>query len=111
VEVKSCRSGSFFACTLRGVHAWEQRAAIRTCAAALRGGRRKQQRFPTHDARWCNALANEQEARMKLQRVETAHQRIDDLAHALGNLLVEVFHYLALFTIGAAGWPAMMSAR
>jgi phosphate starvation-inducible membrane PsiE len=47
---------------------------------------------------------------MKLQRVETAHQRIDDFAHALGNLLVEAFHYLALFTIGAAiVWSAVVA--
>lgn len=47
---------------------------------------------------------------MKLQRVETAHQRIDEIAHALGNLLVEGFHYLALFTIGAAiVWSAVVA--
>lgn len=47
---------------------------------------------------------------MKLQRIEAAHQRIDALAHALGTLLVEGFHYLALFTIGGAiVWSAVVA--
>lgn len=45
---------------------------------------------------------------MKLQGVETMHQRVSALAHVLGNLLVDGFHYLALFAIGGAiVWSAV----
>ncbi len=47
---------------------------------------------------------------MKLQRVEGVHRRIDAIAHVLGNLLVEGFHYLALFAIGGAiVWSAVVA--
>ena len=39
---------------------------------------------------------------MKLERVEAANRRLHVLADAFGRLLVDAFHYLALFTIGAA---------
>ena len=39
---------------------------------------------------------------MKLERVEAANQRMHVLAAAFGRLLVDAFHYLALFAIGAA---------
>ena len=45
---------------------------------------------------------------MKLQRVETMHQRFNALADVLGNFLVSAFHYLALFAIGGAiVWSAV----
>lgn len=39
---------------------------------------------------------------MKLQWAKATHQRIGGLADVLGNLLVDAFHYLALFAIGGA---------
>lgn len=39
---------------------------------------------------------------MKLQWAETAHQRVNSLADQIGRILVDGFHYLALFAIGAA---------
>ena len=39
---------------------------------------------------------------MKLQPVETINQRIHALADVFGKLLVDRFHYLALFAIGGA---------
>lgn len=39
---------------------------------------------------------------MKLQWAETAHQRMNSLADQFGRILVDGFHYLALFAIGAA---------
>ncbi|HEY4646384.1 MAG TPA: phosphate-starvation-inducible PsiE family protein [Steroidobacteraceae bacterium] len=45
---------------------------------------------------------------MKLQWVETFRQRYNSFADALGNVLVDAFHYLALFAIGAAiVWSAV----
>jgi len=47
---------------------------------------------------------------MKLQWVETFHQRYHAFADALGNVLVDAFHYLALFAIGAATvWSAIVA--
>jgi phosphate starvation-inducible membrane PsiE len=47
---------------------------------------------------------------MKLQRMETMNHRIHSLADALGELLVDGFHYLALFTIGGAiVWSAAVA--
>ena len=37
---------------------------------------------------------------MKLQRAEGANQRLHAFADVVGNLLVDGFHYLALFAIG-----------
>jgi protein PsiE len=39
---------------------------------------------------------------MNLERVEAANKRMHVLADAFGRLLVDGFHYLALFAIGAA---------
>jgi phosphate starvation-inducible membrane PsiE len=39
---------------------------------------------------------------MNLERVEAANRRMHVLADAFGRLLVDAFHYLALFAIGAA---------
>ena len=39
---------------------------------------------------------------MNLQRVEAANRRMHALADAFGKLLVDGFHYLALFAIGGA---------
>ncbi len=38
----------------------------------------------------------------KLQRVEALNQKVHDLSKVAGNLLVDGFHYLALFAIGGA---------
>jgi phosphate starvation-inducible membrane PsiE len=47
---------------------------------------------------------------MKLQRAETMHQRINALADIFGKLLVDGFHYLALFAIGGAiVWSAVLA--
>jgi phosphate starvation-inducible membrane PsiE len=47
---------------------------------------------------------------MKLQWAETTHQRVRTLADAAGNLLVDGFHYLALFAIGGAiVWSAVVA--
>jgi phosphate starvation-inducible membrane PsiE len=39
---------------------------------------------------------------MKLQWAETTHKRMGTVADAFGNVLVDAFHYLALFAIGGA---------
>lgn len=47
---------------------------------------------------------------MKLNWAETLRENLHGLAESLGNLLVESFHYLALFAIGAAtAWAAVMA--
>jgi protein PsiE len=47
---------------------------------------------------------------MKLEWAEDLRERLDALAHALGNVLVDAFHYLALFAIGAATvWSAVVA--
>lgn len=47
---------------------------------------------------------------MRLNWAERMRERLHLLAEALGNLLVEAFHYLALFAIGAAtAWAALMA--
>ena len=47
---------------------------------------------------------------MKLQWTETAHKRMGSLADAFGNVLVDAFHYLALFAIGGAiVWSASIA--
>jgi phosphate starvation-inducible membrane PsiE len=47
---------------------------------------------------------------MKLQRAETMNQRIHALADVVGKLLVDGFHYLALFAIGGAiVWSAAVA--
>ncbi|MGK8479734.1 phosphate-starvation-inducible protein PsiE, partial [Stutzerimonas stutzeri] len=38
---------------------------------------------------------------MKLRWAENLRDSLHELAESLGNLLVESFHYLALFAIGA----------
>ena len=41
---------------------------------------------------------------------ERARERMHGLAESLGNLLMEAFHYLALFAIGAiTAWAAVMA--
>ena len=39
---------------------------------------------------------------MKLQWAETTHKKMGNVADAFGNVLVDAFHYLALFAIGGA---------
>ena len=47
---------------------------------------------------------------MKLKWVETTHQQMGSVAHLLGNVLVDGFHYLALFAIGGAiVWSAVVA--
>ncbi|HYA47595.1 MAG TPA: phosphate-starvation-inducible PsiE family protein [Burkholderiales bacterium] len=47
---------------------------------------------------------------MKLEWAEEFREGINTLAHALGNVLVDAFHYLALFAIGAATvWSAVVA--
>ncbi len=41
---------------------------------------------------------------------ESLREHMHDLAESLGNLLVETFHYLALFAIGAVtAWAAVVA--
>lgn len=45
---------------------------------------------------------------MKLQQAETLNKKVHNLAEAIGNLLVDGFHFLALFAIGGAiVWSAV----
>lgn len=47
---------------------------------------------------------------MKDNLAERARERMHGLAESLGNLLMEAFHYLALFAIGAiTAWAAIMA--
>ena len=47
---------------------------------------------------------------MKSDWAESFRQRINSFADATGNLLVDAFHYLALFAIGAATvWSAVVA--
>jgi len=47
---------------------------------------------------------------MKLQWADNFRQRVNALADVLGNLLVDAFHYLALFAIGGAiVWSAVVA--
>ena len=47
---------------------------------------------------------------MKLRWAENLRDGVHGLAESLGNLLVESFHYLALFAIGAVTtWAAVMA--
>ena len=47
---------------------------------------------------------------MKRQSAETLHQRFNAFADAIGNILVDAFHYLALFAIGGATvWSAVVA--
>jgi len=47
---------------------------------------------------------------MKLQWVETTHKRMSAVADVCGNVLVDAFHYLALFAIGGAiVWSAAIA--
>ena len=47
---------------------------------------------------------------MKLNWAETLRESLHGLVESLGNLLVESFHYLALFAIGGAtAWAAVMA--
>ncbi len=47
---------------------------------------------------------------MKLQWAETAHQGLNTIADRIGRILVDGFHYLALFAIGAATvWSAAVA--
>lgn len=45
---------------------------------------------------------------MKLQKFDTLHGKIENFSRVAGNLLVDGFHYLALFAIGGAiVWAAV----
>src|SRR5690242_19165595 len=47
---------------------------------------------------------------MKLEQAETINQRVHTFADMIGRLLVDVFHYLALFAIGGAiVWSAAVA--
>jgi phosphate starvation-inducible membrane PsiE len=47
---------------------------------------------------------------LKLNWAESLRHSVHQLAESLGNLLVESFHYLALFAIGAVtAWAAVMA--
>lgn len=47
---------------------------------------------------------------MKINWAENLRERVHGLAESLGNLLVESFHYLALFAIGAVtAWAAVVA--
>ena len=47
---------------------------------------------------------------MKLKWAETTHQQMGSVAHLVGNVLVDGFHYLALFAIGGAiVWSAVVA--
>ena len=47
---------------------------------------------------------------MKLQWTDTLRQAMNGLAESLGNLLVDAFHYLALFAIGGTiVWSAVVA--
>lgn len=47
---------------------------------------------------------------MKLQQVDSLREGMHALAQSLGNLLVEAFHYLALFGIGAiTAWASVVA--
>jgi protein PsiE len=48
------------------------------------------------------------EVRVKPKRAETLRQNLNAVADALGNVLVDAFHYLALFAIGGVTvWSAV----
>lgn len=50
------------------------------------------------------------EKKIKLQWAGRFRERVNVLADVLGNLLVDAFHYLALFAIGAATvWSAVVA--
>jgi protein PsiE len=47
---------------------------------------------------------------MKLKWADSFRKEVDDIAHVLGNVLVDAFHLLALFAIGAATvWSAVVA--
>jgi protein PsiE len=47
---------------------------------------------------------------MKLKWAETTHERMSTLSNEVGNVLVDGFHYLALFAIGGAiVWSAVVA--
>lgn len=47
---------------------------------------------------------------MKIDWAEALRERVHGLAESLGNLLVETFHYLALFAIGGiTAWAAVLA--
>lgn len=47
---------------------------------------------------------------MKLKWADNLRERVNELAHGLGNVLVDAFHHLALFAIGAATvWSAVVA--
>jgi phosphate starvation-inducible membrane PsiE len=54
--------------------------------------------------------AQDREAGMKVQRAETLNHGLHALADSVGKLLVDAFHYLALFAIGAViVWSAVVA--
>ncbi|WP_068829271.1 phosphate-starvation-inducible protein PsiE [Pseudomonas sp. BMS12] len=47
---------------------------------------------------------------MSLKRIDSLREGVHDLAQSLGNLLVESFHYLALFAIGGiTAWASVVA--
>jgi phosphate starvation-inducible membrane PsiE len=45
---------------------------------------------------------------MSLERIEAAHKRLNRFANVMGRVLVDAFHYLALFAIGGTiVWSAV----
>jgi protein PsiE len=47
---------------------------------------------------------------MKTRRADTIHERLNGIAESVGNLLVDLFHYLALFAIGGSiVWSAVVA--
>jgi phosphate starvation-inducible membrane PsiE len=57
-----------------------------------------------------NVGAQEREMEMKVDRAESLNQGIHALADVVGKLLVDTFHYLALFAIGGViVWSAVVA--
>lgn len=58
----------------------------------------------------CNGLRGSGGPAMRLQAVDRLHQGLNRFATVFGNLLVDAFHYLALFAIGGAiVWSALFA--
>jgi len=57
-----------------------------------------------------NPASQPRSVNVKLNWAESLRHSLHELAESLGNLLVESFHYLALFAIGAVtAWAAVMA--
>jgi phosphate starvation-inducible membrane PsiE len=56
------------------------------------------------------AAAESQESTVSYPRIDAMRDGMHTLAQSLGNLLVEAFHYLALFAIGGiTAWASVMA--